>query len=104
MMIHSDKCLELQLPPPKGYETQESYLLRAISNDYNLNTRICRFIGIHNLHSIVPAMIRKGINLTLGHGRVYCPFTNTTPPHPVISIYMTKEQQEEYRQGKLAKT
>jgi hypothetical protein len=93
MSIHSEKCIELGLPVPKGYETQPTYIVRCISGGFNLNTRICRFIGIHNLHSIISALFKKGIDFTLAHDRVLCPSTGEIPTHPVDVIYMTKEQQ-----------
>lgn len=103
MMIHKDKCLELGLPAPKSYDTQGGYVTRVIAAGFNLNTRICRFVGIHNLHSIVSALYKKGVDFTLGHGRVLCPFTEETPPYPVDIIYMTTEQQSSYRKEKSAK-
>lgn len=103
MIIHPDKCAELGLPTPKGYDTQESYITRAIASGFILNTRICRFIGIHNLHSLASIMAKKGLWFSLTHERVLCPFTGEVPPHPVDIIYMTRDQQEAHRQSKLAK-
>ncbi|MBK8187487.1 MAG: hypothetical protein IPK77_09760 [Cellvibrio sp.] len=101
-MIHADKCAELNLPTPKTYETQLLYILRLISEGFVLNTRICRFIGIHNLHSLASVLVKRGVNFTLCYERVYCPFIGDIPPYPVDVIYMTKEQQEQYRNEKAA--
>lgn len=96
MMLHKDKCLELGLPEPKCVETQQAYIIRAMASGHTLNTRICRYIGVGNLHSIVSSM-NKACEFTLGHGRVLCPFTNETPPFPVDIVRMTKEQREAYQ-------
>lgn len=102
MMIYIDKCAELELPEPKSFETQLLYILRLIAEGFVLNTRICRFIGIHNLHSIVSVLAKRGENFTLMYERVYCPFIGDIPPYPVDVIYMTKEQQDQYRNEKAA--
>jgi hypothetical protein len=91
MMIHKDKCIELGLPKPKGYETHPTYIMRCISSGFILNTRVCRFIGIHNLHSIIPPLLNK-YDFTKVLDRVLCPFTGEIPVQPVDVIYMTKEQ------------
>lgn len=92
MMIHSDKCKELGLPEPKNYDTQETYILRVIAQGHKLNTRLCRYIGIHNLHSIASALQKKCFDFVLCHGRTLCPFTGLTPPFAVDIVYMTEEQ------------
>jgi hypothetical protein len=102
MMIHKDKCVELGLPEPKSFETQLLYILRLIAEGFVLNTRICRFIGIHNLHSLASVLAKRGINFTLTYERVYCPFIGDIPPYPVDVIYMTNEQREHYRNEKAA--
>ena len=100
MTIHKDKCLEIGLPAPKRHHTHVSYVLNCIATNYNLNTRICRYIGIHNLHSIVSTINSKKIEFTLAHEPVLCPFTGKIPYNPVDVIYMTNEQQEQYQSTK----
>lgn len=103
MMIHKDKCLELGLPIPESYENQLTYVLKLISQGHKLNTRIARFIGIHNLHSIAPILHKKGYQFTLEHGRVKCPFTGEVPPYPVDILSMTPEQVAHHKKTKTAK-
>ena len=100
MMIHKDKCLELGLPTPASFDNQQAYVLKAISGGIKLNTRIARFIGIHNLHSIVSRLYKKGYDFTLEHGRVHCPFTNETPIFSVDILSMNKEQIAKYQNEK----
>lgn len=100
MRLHIDKCLELGLPTPKGFDTEDTYILNAIANGHKLNTRKCRYIGIHNLHSLAARLKRKRFNFTLEHGRVTCPFTNELPTAPVDIVYMTDEQREQYKETK----
>jgi hypothetical protein len=99
-MIHKDKCLELGLPEPKSYETQAAYVTSCIAAGYILNTRICRYIAIFNLHSIVPVLKRKKVPFTLAYDRAICPFTGELRPEPVDHVYMTAEQREQYIQPK----
>jgi hypothetical protein len=97
MGIYKKECLELGLPEPKDYEKQRSYITRTIASGFNLNTRICRYIGIFNLHSQVAALYSKGLLFTWAHGLAECPFTHEVPREQVIIIYMTKEQQERHK-------
>ena len=99
-MILSEKCLELNLPEPHKAEEQLNYVKRTIVEGYTLNTRICRFIGIHNLHSIVPKLSESNVNFEKINIPVCCPLLKTMPPEPVIVIYMTMEQQKEYWESK----
>lgn len=103
-MIHADKCLELGLPEPKTFETQVSYVLRCMEAGHKLHTRIARYIGIGNLHSIIPALYRMGIEFEKYLGLARCPFTGETPPFPVDWIFMTAEQSKQYRKRKPAKS
>lgn len=102
-MIHSDKCLELGLPIPASFDNQLTYVTKVISCGLKLNTRIARYIGIHNLHSLIPILSKRGLDFELEHGRVYCPFTQKTPPYPVDIIYMTTEQVDVFRKEKVTK-
>lgn len=97
MMIHTDKCIELGLPAPKSYHNQLSYVLSVITQGIKLNTRLARYIGIHNLHSLISALKRKGYKFTLEHGRVPCPFTGKIPPHPVDILSMNYKQIKAYK-------
>lgn len=99
-MILNKKCVELGLPEPKQNEEQLHYIKRAMLEGNNLNTRVCRYIGIHNLHSIVPKLHKLGIVFEWLNSPVYCPLLQMTPPEPVIVIYMTVEQQRKYWEAK----
>ena len=99
-MILSDKCLELGLPEPSEAEEQLHFVRRVIAEGNSLNTRMCRHIGIYNLHSIVPKLFKQGVNFEWVNSPVYCPLLKITPPEPVIVIYMTMEQQKEYWEAK----
>jgi len=103
MMIHKDKCLELGLPEPKSHDIQQTYVIKVISSGFQLDTRMARFIGIYNLHSVASTLARKGFKFTLSHGRVKCPFTDKVPPHPVDILSMTSEQIAHYKETKAAK-
>ena len=102
-MINSAKCTQLGLPLPATYESQSSYILKCLSAGHVLNTRLCRAIWIHNLHSQIPKLRQKGVDFTLAHGRVICPITQETPPYSVDIIYMTNEQRTAYNKEKPAK-
>jgi hypothetical protein len=91
-MIHKDKCLELSLPEPASFDNQLTYVLKILSLGFKLNTRIARYIGIHNLHSVASILKKKGYTFTLVHKRVKCPFTGEVPPYPVDELSMTPEQ------------
>ncbi|WP_077340028.1 hypothetical protein [Pseudocolwellia agarivorans] len=103
MNIHTDKCLELNLPEPKSYDTQRAYVIKLISSGFVFNTRMARYIGIHNLHSIVSTLAKKGYKFIVKHGLTECPFSNTTPPQLVDIVYMTAEQITFYKKEKAAK-
>ncbi|WP_255229479.1 hypothetical protein [Pseudoalteromonas sp. HM-SA03] len=100
MMIHKDKCQELGLPEPLSYHNQLTYVLMVISQGLKLSTRNARYIGIHNLHSLVSILRRKGYQFTLEHGRVHCPFTGIVPPYPVDIVSMSYEQIQLYKSKK----
>ena len=103
MMIHKDKCLELGLPESASFDNQQTYVLKVIVSGLSLDTRMARFIGIHNLHSITSLLYKKGYQFTLKHGLVKCPFTGKVPPHPVDILSMTREQIVYYQKAKTAK-
>lgn len=103
MMIHKDKCLELGLPTPASYDNQLTYVLKTLTNGIALNTRMARYIGIHNLHSIAPTLKKRGYQFTLERKRVKCPFTGEVPTYPVDVLSMTNEQIAHYKKVKTAK-
>ena len=103
MMIHKDKCLELGLPEPKSYDNKLTYIKHLLLLGIRFNTRMARYCGIGNLHSLVTPLKRKGIEFKLEHGRVNCPFTNKTPPHPVDILSMSPEQIVKFQKNKTAK-
>lgn len=102
IMIHPDKCEELGLPLPKSYDTQPTYVLKAIAKGYEINTRIARYIGIHNLHSVVSKLSKDRHDFTIDKRCVTCPFTNQKPPFPVDVIYMNDAQKLAFNDGKVA--
>lgn len=99
-MMLKEKCLELKLLEPNSFDTDISYIVRCISSGYIITTRICRYIGIGNLHSITPKLSDKGIDFTSNNGPAYCYFSKTIPLDHVIVIYMTKDQQATHRAKK----
>ncbi len=103
MMIHKDKCLELGLPEPKPYDNQVTYTINLIAKGYRFNTRMARYCGIGNLHSITPKIRKKGYSFTQKDNVARCPFTNTIPANKVIVIWMTIEQIAHYKETKSAK-
>jgi hypothetical protein len=103
MMIHIDKCLELGLPEPKSYDNQLTYIKRLLLLGFSFNTRMARYCGIGNLHSLVAPLRRKGINFTKVKNLVNCPFTGKTPPYPVDILSMTPEQIVLYKKTKADK-
>lgn len=103
MNIYLDRCLELGFPAPRLYDTQESYLLRLLRAGRTINSRLCRYLGIFHLHSIEPALRKKGWQFIKEKGKAKCPFTGKVPTYPVIIIYMTKEQREQFTKRKPAK-
>jgi len=99
-MIIVTKCLEIGLPEPHKTEEPLHFVKRVIAEGYNLNSRLCRYIGIPNLPSIMLKLDRLGIAFEGGGSLIYCPLLKLTLPDPVIGIYMTQDQQQEYWRAK----
>ena len=99
-MIHKDKCLELGLPEPASFDNQQTYVIKVIVTGIRFNTRMARYIGIHNLHSIAPILKKKGYDFTLQREQVKCPFTGKVPPYSVDVLSMTTEQLTHYQKEK----
>jgi hypothetical protein len=95
-MIDLQRCKELNLPIPRKNQTQPSYILTCISTGHKINTRICRYIGIYNLHSVISKIKERHYPVTVEHRIVWCPQTKTLPFHPVDVVYMTQEQRKSY--------
>lgn len=100
MMIHKNKCLEIGLPAPRESDTQKGYVKRLLTSGHKVNTRLCRFIGIGNLHSITSSLKNKGTPMIVDHGLAMCPETREVPPYPVDIIYMTEDQIKEHQKVK----
>jgi len=100
MMIISQNCIEQGLPTPKSYDTQLGYIKRCIGSGYVLNSRLCSYIGIAHLHSYIPVLRQKGLEFSQEYGLSYCPARDFVPPYLVDIIYMTVEQQNQYREEK----
>jgi hypothetical protein len=103
MMIHKDKCLELGLPEPKSYDNQLTYIKRLLLLGYSFNTRMARYCGIGNLHSLVEPLKKKGIEFIKVKSIVKCLFTGKIHPYPVIVLSMSPEQIALYKKTKAAK-
>lgn len=100
ILLNKARCAELNLPIPHSFYTCESYVLHCISKAYTLDTRMCRFIGISNLHSVVSALKNKGVCLTVSHEKVYDPALQRIIPYPVDVVSMTPNQRDEYFSNK----
>lgn len=96
MLIRKDRCLELGLPEPKSYQTNLSYVMAAVISGHVLNSRICDYIGVRNLHSVISSKKAKRYNFTKTLGLAFCPASNVIPPYPVDIVYMTDEQRSAY--------
>ena len=95
MMIHKDKCVDLNLPEPKQNETQLFYVVRLLKKGETINTRQARFIGIGNLHSIASILHKKNYKFTNTKKVVLCPFSGKVYYFPVIELSMTKAQRDQ---------
>lgn len=98
MGLYTHHINKLGLPAPKYGEKQIHYLKRVLLNGYILNTRICRFIGIGNLHSLISSLKKQHFPHTVEHLKVVDPYTGELPPHSVDVIWMTPEQILAFRQ------
>ncbi|MEY8198383.1 MAG: hypothetical protein RPS47_04020 [Colwellia sp.] len=101
-MIDKAKCLELCLPAPKIKQFETSYVIACMAADYPLNTWICRYIGIGNLHSILSALNNRKDPppFTIEHGKAWCPNRKLVPNKAVDIAYMTPEQRKQYASNK----
>ncbi len=100
MKIDVERCLELGLPVPKGCFSQKAYVLLCLSEGHTITTRKCQYIGINNLHSVMPKIRDMGIDLTEQNKPVYCYRAKEIDPDPVIYAYMTPEQIKAYLEWK----
>ncbi|WP_105171231.1 hypothetical protein [Pseudoalteromonas sp. T1lg24] len=90
--IIEPRCRELGFPAPYNIEKQWCYVKRLMLCGNSINTRQARYIGIHNLHSIVSKLKKKQCKFMLEHKKCFCPQTKTTPNQLVDFVYMTSEQ------------
>lgn len=95
--MYIENIKKLNYPQPYKAEKQTSYIKRILLKGYSIDTRICRYIGIGNLHSIVSHFKKSQFLHTLEHKRVVDPATGTTPPYPVDVVYMTDKQIQVYK-------
>ncbi len=95
-MIDEARCLELKLPIPGRHPTKIGYVLFCLLAGYKINTRVCLYIGVNHLNSIISTLRGKGIPITVDYGKVWCPRFKTVPIHPVDIAYMTPEQRKQY--------
>lgn len=99
MFIDKHACIELGLPEPKKYHTQDHYIATCLLKGCKINTRICRHIGIGNLHSLKKA-IKNRVEFMEYKDSVFCPKLKLIPPHKVLIIYMTHEQIKQHLSNK----
>ena len=99
MFIDKEACLTFGLPEPKEPQSQNNYIINCLLKGYILDTRICRHIGIANLHSLKQEL-RKSINFMECKQLVYCPKFKIIPPKTVLIIYMTPDQIKQYLSNK----
>jgi hypothetical protein len=92
--MYLKKIEELELPEPKCDEKQYTYILRILLLGIAINTRICRYIGIGNLHSLVSELKKKRIPHTVEHRAVIDPATGKLNPYPVDVVWITAEQKQ----------
>ncbi|WP_063704715.1 hypothetical protein [Pseudoalteromonas gelatinilytica] len=96
--INIANCLELGLSTPKKYEKQINYVLRLLLTGYSINTRMARYIGIYNLHSILSKLKKRGVPFTIDHVKAYCPLVQEVISNPVDKAYMSFEQVSLYKE------
>jgi|GEM_PF-1588978 len=100
-MIIVNHCIEVGLPKPHRTEKPLHFVKRVIAEGYNLNSRLCRYIGINDLPAIMAELYRLGIDFERVNCPAYCPLSIVTLPDPIIGIYMTMEQQRTYWRAKI---
>lgn len=99
MFIDKEACLELGLPEPKVFHTQDHYIASCLLKGFKIDTRICRHIGIGNLHSMKKALSKR-VEFKEYKSLAYCPKLKLIPPNIVLIIYMTPEQIKQYYSNK----
>lgn len=82
----------LGLPLPKPREKQINYIKRVLLSGISLNTRMCRFVGIGNFHSVISEMKKQKIEFYRDKKQAYCSFREVVPPEPVLHVWMSSQQ------------
>lgn len=102
MKINTKRCLKLGLPEPGRLQKQHNYVLMCITGGITLNTRICRYINIYNLHSIASTIFNDmKIDITRkSRIPVICPESGVLDSVGVLVVYMTPEQIQAYKDKK----
>lgn len=90
-MLYQDRIAQLGWPRYKG-QHQTHYLMELLIKGYSPDTRKCRFVGIGNLHSLLPQLERKLFPFTKAMRKTKDPVTGTTPSNEVLVVWMTAEQ------------
>lgn len=104
MTLYQDKIKELGLPKYGGGK-QIHYVITLLLKGYKVDTRQCRYIGIANLHSIIPKLFSiHRLEVTKELKRVIDPQIKIVPDRPVDVIWMTESQRAEYFKRKKAQT
>lgn len=95
-MLYRDRIQQLGFPEYKGGKHRH-YLMSLLIQGYRINTRLCRFIGIGNLHSEISTLKEKyRFPHSKKMGLVADPVTGEIPVKEVLIVWMTPEQREEY--------
>lgn len=94
-MLYRKNIKQIGLPDYKGGKHCH-YLVSLLLKGYRIDTRVCRFIGIGNLHSDVSSLKKKNFPHSKKKGLVIDPVTGEIPPQEVLIVWMTLEQREQY--------
>jgi len=94
-MLYHDRIILLGWPEYKA-QHQINYLIELLIKGFSVDTRKCRFIGIGNLHSLLPQLERKQFPFTKAKRKVRDPVTGTTPINEVLVVWITDEQRQEW--------
>lgn len=102
VMLYQDQITQLGWPEYKG-QHQIHYLMELLVKGYLPDTRKCRFVGIGNLHSLLPQLERKLFPFTKTMQKIKDPVTGATPINEVLVVWMTEEQRQEWQEKRKPK-
>lgn len=90
-------CENLGLPTPREYESQYNYIKRLLIEGCNLNTREARYIGIHNLHSLISKLKAQGFPVSVQLKAAIDPRTQEKSPYRVDHVWANDEDVKEWK-------